>query len=148
MSSDFVPPNTADEDGRNSVRLAVGLLAVLAIVVMVYYATKPANRKRGEVSSGLMKNGWILYTRPGCGFCDQQKSLLGNKFLNSAGNVIDCSTQNMPNPPLKTPGTSTPQCGDPRIVGYPFWYSNQTGGIKIGLQDADQLRRMAASRSS
>lgn len=135
-----------EDDIRRALQVTVGLLVVFVVVVAVYYATKP-RRPRGQVSDGLERNGWILYTRPGCGFCDQQKNLLGQKFLNDAGNVVDCD-------PKKTerhserPGKGIPHCGDGRIVGYPFWFNRKTGGIKIGLQDAAQLRSMAAPRST
>ena len=130
--------------------LVIGLLAAVAIVLIVYSSVKPNRPKKGT-SKGLQQNGWILYTRPGCSFCDKQKTLLGNNFLNTQGNVIDCSSSAAPQAlrggsnPVPAPA---PVCGDPRIVGYPFWYCKTTGEIRVGLQDASQLRGMADTPST
>jgi len=145
--------NGADDNERNakssvSASLMIGLLASIAIILIVYYSTKP-NKPKKHVSEGLQKNGWLLYTRPGCGFCDKQKALLGNKFLNTPGNVIDCGSS-ASSRVLQDRGDPAPAplCGDPRIVGYPFWYCKSTAEIRVGLQDASQLRGMAAGARS
>ena len=127
-----------------STRIILGLSAVLVLVVVAHYAMKP--KRHPGLTDGLENNGWILYTRPNCGYCQQQKAILGKRFLSSPGNVIDCDPTAAAG--ASWPGRGAPRCGDPRIVGYPFWFNRRTGNTKVGLQDAKELRAMAATRSS
>jgi len=144
--------STEQRPSKAPTSLAIGLLAVVAIVLLIYFSVRP-NQPKGGTSKGLQRNGWVLYTRPGCGFCDKQRTLLGSKFLNTQGNVTDCGSSVARGAPVLTGGSNpapapAPVCGDPRIVAYPFWYCKTTGEIRVGLQDANQLREMAGTRST
>jgi hypothetical protein len=118
---------------RRRMLLTVALaVAVVLIIVILYYMFSHCG-----LAKGLIRNGWIVYYRHGCGYCTKQKSALGGKFhkyieCDPSGKQIGGYTAHPPLP-----------CNSPAITGYPFWYNTHTKATRVGLQDAAALKKMA-----
>lgn len=126
-----------DGDGGNGVSrktLTAVLLAIAIVLILVilYHMVQP-----GRLAKSLAHRGWIVYYRPGCGYCTKQKQVLGGKFKN----FIECDTKGN----LVGGYTSHPElpCNSPIIKGFPFWYNTRTKKFRTGLQDTSSLEKMA-----
>ena len=69
----------------------------------------------------LAEQGWVLYTRPGCPFCENQMQVLGGSYPRSAV----CSGESV--------------CS----AGVPTWSNAASGERRVGFQDAAALEKMA-----
>ena len=119
---------------RSSSVLAA-ILIVLLIVVIFYFA------RRRTLARNLAACGWILYTRPGCGFCTKQIMTLGVKTYpkqivcigsTSLGGMSDSQGPYM--------------CEN--VNAFPFWVNEFTNATRTGFQNREQLYQMLWNPSS
>lgn len=78
----------------------------------------------------LDDNGWELYTMTGCGWCEEQKKVLGSDVF---GLKIDtCSTIEECTKVVEEQG----------IVGFPAWINVFNNETRVGFQTIEQLEEM------
>jgi len=106
---------------RQKVYLAIALaVAVVLIMVIIHKLFSPS-----ELGRSLARCGWVFYAMPGCGYCSQQKAILGGRYPKT----VVCRR------------SSGGACAS--ISGFPFWHNARTGESRSGLQDAEELVEMA-----
>ena len=115
--------------------LVTALMIVLLVIAILYLVM----RCRG-LGSALASRGWVLYTSPGCMFCEKQMAALRAdkypKHVVCVGGVAHGSgTMHDAQGPLTCKG----------ISAFPFWANEETGATRTGLQNRKQLRKMVRS---
>lgn len=79
-----------------------------------------------DIHEKLMKSGWLLYTTPGCMYCEKQLEVLGDSYSGE----------------IKCPGGDA-RCGS--IQAFPTWYNKTTGAINPGYKTFNQLKSMLSN---
>ena len=105
------------KEKKSSAWLLWAVLIVLIIVVAV------AVDRRRNLARRLANRGWVLYTKPGCGYCTRQLAELGGPYPRQ----IDCSGTN-------------PLCA--HISSFPTWVNSRTRDTRVGLQSREELLAM------
>lgn len=105
---------------KSSNRLLIALVIVLVLVIA--YAAMRFWKKK-SLGDHLASQGWVLYTKPGCGFCTKQLALLGARYPKT----VVCSGQN-------------PACK--KIQAFPLWANVKTHKTRTGFQGQKQLEGM------
>ena len=109
---------------RYNISIAVIVIVLIAIIILlIFMITEPT------IAQKLASNGWQVYYKPGCKYCDLQKSELGHYPLSV---VCDGNDQ--------TANKSSMACKD--VTGFPYWVNIKTGKTKVGLQKKESLIRM------
>jgi hypothetical protein len=113
---------------NNALYVVAGII-VLAVLVIVFAATRPAGKvisggsgELDEFATCLTEKGAIFYGTEWCGFCQQQKAMFGNSMNNI--NFIDCDQNRN-------------TCMSEGITGYPTWKIN--GQAYSGVQQLTRL---------
>jgi len=127
--------------------LKILLLSMVIVVVIVVVAVVHLRRKARRfgraiaadlVAASLAQQGWILYTRPGCPWCDRQMAALGGIYpahIECTGDAAAVAAE-----VAKYPGAIA--CDDPKIVGFPFWLNTKTKDTRAGMQQLADLEKM------
>lgn len=124
-------PDDRCDSGKGTAKTLTIAVAIVLVIIILFYVLTPS---RGGISSKLAKNGWILYTRDGCGYCTKQLNELGGHYPK----IVRCAQggklikSDVDNPPLT--------CG--QITGFPTWVNTKTGDKKVGLQKHHDLESM------
>jgi hypothetical protein len=120
---------SGDNIKRVMCAVAIAAVVVLLIVFLYHIIGRFIRDRRVE------DRGWIVYYREGCSACTKQKQILGPyaKFVecNTKGQVTGGYTTHPPLP-----------CTSPLIKGFPFWYNTKTKDSRVGVLDADALKKM------
>lgn len=111
----------------NNSSLAIVAVAaiVLLLIIIMYFVRPPAQEEFSGKSLGeaLTKNGWVLFTRTGCGYCQMQMDELGGSY----SGCVKCDKPNA------CPGD---------INAYPTWLNIITGEKVEGYQTSAQLKKL------
>lgn len=121
--------------------LSLSMIIVVVLIVVVYMNLRRKARKFVHTiaedlnSLKLAELGWVLYTRPGCPWCEKQLEVLGGTFPATliCGPGTDAAK--------RFPGAIS--CDDPKIVGFPFWYNTKTKESLTGMQSAATIAALA-----
>ena len=116
---------------RGKVIIAVLLVCVL---IMIYVSLRDKMEDTGCLSEAVAANGWILYTRAGCRWCDKQLHTLGGSYPKR----VECPGMLGTDPKLHV----DPVCGT--AAGFPYWRNTNTKYDRSGYQDFASLVLMAA----
>jgi hypothetical protein len=142
MPSVYYPgPAAGDLDSESAsaclaqrIVLAITLAAIVILVIMIIYHLWRGSSHTSALARGLTQNGWTVYLRKGCGFCDEQMKMLGGfsqyTLYGTDGSLLSGYTKT---PPL-TFGV---------IKGFPCWYNLRSGETRMGLQNVTTLQQMA-----
>jgi len=107
--------------------LVYALAALVILLVIVLITVRRGTPGAGDLASRLRSRGWVLHTKPGCGFCTQQLKEIGG----GAGvlrMVCDKTSKNR-------------TCAE--APGFPYWKNVRQGSVRIGLQSRAALEKMA-----
>ena len=133
------PPSAEQNPGP---ALAIVAAVVVLVLVLVAYAFNRSESESEEkfapatdgLGGALAAAGWVLYTRPGCIYCEKQMDALGGagypkRVVCSGGAPKDAQA---PRP-----------CSE--VAAFPFWVNERRPELtRTGLQSREELRRMAA----
>jgi hypothetical protein len=128
----------APEGGKRRWKPAKVALAASVFLFVLIMARKHL-RKR-SLHRGLAENGWVLYTKPGCGHCISQMKALGGWYKKT----VVCSGGRKLNERVDAGGG--PACDDPSIPGYPYWFNAKGKTPLVGLKKGWELEEMAGVR--
>lgn len=110
---------------RRRKRTSAFVTALLVVLLVVLIAWLFQRHRRAKLASRLARDGWVLYTRPGCGYCTKQAAVLGVKKY---AREISCQ--------LGSKGLCD------KIKGFPHWYNMRTHASRTGLQTRRELEDM------
>jgi hypothetical protein len=116
------------------------IILVLVIVGFILYSQSTKTKKSNNFSPepSLSDKGWIVYMRPGCGWCDKQKNTLAESGLNYQ--YVACGQLGqVPNGELISAPSSKP-CESVR--GFPLWYNRLTKEEKPGYLDLAKVKAL------
>lgn len=133
----YMPPGVAtvynasarpSRGGFAAVALAV-LVVLLLIVAVVFWRGATGLRSR------LARAGWVLYAKEGCGFCDEQLAMFGNKppLL-----LVYCYSDGTTMSTFDGPPVACSQ-----LRAFPTWHNRKTSETRVGLQKPKDLAQMA-----
>jgi len=120
--------------------LSLSMIIVVVLIIVVYLYLRRKARKfvhtiaEDLTSLKLAEMGWVLYTRPGCPWCEKQLDLLGGAF---PATIVCPGTDAA----KRFPGALS--CDDPKVVGFPFWYNTKTKESRTGMQNVAALSALA-----
>jgi hypothetical protein len=115
--------------------VALIILLIILIIVVLHRLLSPEWKKRG-LAGALADREWILYTRPGCGYCTKQMDVLGGGYSKRVVCVSGASTAAGSMSELEGPL----KCKE--VSGFPTWVNARTGKVKTGLRDRAELDAM------
>lgn len=121
------------------INAALIVLVIFILAAAFYYrpASGRACHKRAGLAETLGDAGWVVYYRQGCGYCDEQRRVLGKPHLMPS---VECDPAGR-----QMGGDAAPlPCGSPVITGYPFWLNVRSGEARVGLQGHSALENMAS----
>ena len=125
--------------------LSMAIVVIIVVVAVVHLRRKARRFGRALaadlVGARLAQLGWILYTRPGCPWCDRQMAELGGIYpahIECTGDTAAVAAE-----VAKYPGAIA--CDDPKVVGFPFWLNTKTQDTRAGMQKQADLEQMIQS---
>jgi hypothetical protein len=121
-----------DSSGSNNALMA--LLIVLVVIAILYLTMRTSAGV--YLGDALASCGWVLYTTPGCIYCDKQLAIFGRGSYPAQGVCMADPSGRMPD----TPGPGMYSCS--KIPAFPFWVNTKTAATRTGLQDLSQLDQM------
>lgn len=109
----------------------MSIVILIGIIFIVYFLFNRSG-KRGEnnLASCLKQKGAKMYGAYYCGYCNQQKQILGNS---SDIPYIECIDKN---------GKSKEECSKLNVASYPTWIFSDGKRIS-GLASVEQLKQYA-----
>lgn len=122
--------------------LAMAVVAIVVVIAVVHLRRKARRFGRALAAdltgARLAQLGWVLYTRPGCPWCDRQMAALGGLYpahIECTGDAAAVAAEI-----AKYPGAIA--CDDPKVVGFPFWFNTKTQDTRAGMQKPADLENM------
>lgn len=122
-------PRAAPKQGVSLMTALLIVLLVVAIAYLVYYMYQ--GRHRRSLVRDLVASGWILYTRPGCGFCTKQMQALG---VDAYPKQVVCAGAH--------PADSHAPVSCKEIGAFPTWLNTKTHEVSRGYKSRAQLKQM------
>jgi len=130
-----LPGKQSPPRGGASPNVLTALLIVLVVVAILYLAMQYWGGS--SLGNALASCGWILYTRPGCGYCDKQMDALGENTYSKQVVCVGGASS--------AAGTMSDSQGPylcKKVPAFPFWVNEYTSATRTGLQDKKQLHQM------
>ena len=101
---------------------------IICVLMLVLIASIYKNMCLAQCAKRLVQSGWVLLSKTRCRFCKIQKAILGSDYpctIECDGGVV----------PEFVKGMVT--------LVFPTWYNTQTGEVREGVQEKEELREMA-----
>jgi hypothetical protein len=122
-----------------AVYIAVVVLILIILGFILYSSsTKTKNNSNFKPSPSLADKGWVVYMRPGCGWCDKQKNTLAESGMSyqyvACGQLGDAPGGESVSAPSNKPCDS--------VRGFPLWYNKLTKEEKPGYLDLNKINAL------